>query len=415
MKIGFLLNRFNLLSNYGPVIEAAFERGHEVILFCLRNAGDSKEPSGILEEKIPVFSQGRPLLAWFDFPQLAECAHTHGAQALILIEGVVFKDPTFISQMQLLRAQGVRVISISHFFEGILGPVSHFENFDRVCYQSAFGIGMHTQVEPALTTLKETVLAEKIAVTGSSLLDQFRDLKKDGANIRKKYGIPEGKKIVLFLSLKMAVPENWRRFAFGETSRLKGTLSLLARRDFKFVRDCWTGISYLGLLRCVKNFAERSGACLVVKTRFKNQDPMYVKQAADVFIQDGNAYPYTSAELMAIADLCIHFQSGAVMEAAFAKVPSLAIAIPQEHLRRYNPLTHRLYFEEGEKEGSLYKFQGVSTSLPLKEAYALLSQSTLSDFAVDPEQRDRYIQKYLGFGDYKNSHRILEVVEKTLS
>ena len=38
---------------------------------------------------------------------------------------------------------------------------------------------------------------------------------------------------------------------------------------------------------------------------------------ADLFVErDDAVYPYTSIQLMAVADLCIHFQSGAVLEAA---------------------------------------------------------------------------------------------------
>ncbi len=50
---------------------------------------------------------------------------------------------------------------------------------------------------------------------------------------------------------------------------------------------------------------------------------------------DDGVFPYTSIELMAIADLCIHFQSGAVLEAAHAGVPSLSVRVPQSHLEEY--------------------------------------------------------------------------------
>ncbi len=87
--------------------------------------------------------------------------------------------------------------------------------------------------------------------------------------------------------------------------------------------------------RSVRDFCRRTGAALVVKSREKNRDPRFLRRSAPTCSSRATTacLPYTSIELMAIADLCIHFQSGAVLEAALAGVPSLSVKVPQSHLR----------------------------------------------------------------------------------
>jgi len=75
------------------------------------------------------------------------------------------------------------------------------------------------------------------------------------------------------------------------------------------------------LVRQLRRWCDDRGILLVVKTRAKNGDPAFLRRYADRYIGDEDLWPYTSAQLMAVADRCVHFQSGAVIEAAFASVP----------------------------------------------------------------------------------------------
>ena len=132
---------------------------------------------------------------------------------------------------------------------------------------------------------------------------------------------------------------------------------------------------------------------------------------ADAFVYDETVYPYTSIELMAIADLCVHFQSGAVLEAAFAGVPSLSIAVSQEHLREYSS------FDEayGGGVGTLQNFPGVVWHDDPPSAIARLGRATFDDFRLDPAAHRGYIEKFLGFADTESSVRVLEAIERGVS
>jgi hypothetical protein len=112
-------------------------------------------------------------------------------------------------------------------------------------------------------------------------------------------------------------------------------------------------------------------------------------------------------ELMAIADLCLHFQSAGVLEAAFAGVPSLSVRVSQEHLRSY--ATYDEFY--GARPGSLQNYPGVVWSASAPEAVAQLGRSALADFRVDAGQRRAYVEQFVGFDDTRSSERALDVIE----
>jgi len=171
------------------------------------------------------------------------------------------------------------------------------------------------------------------------------------------------------------------------------------------------GNGYRALLESLQRFCRRNDALLVVKSRMKNQDPGFVRELADIFVEkDEDVFPYNSIELMAVSDLCVHFQSGAVLEAAFAGVPSLSVKISQSHYERER------YFKAvfGGDPGGLQNFDGVVWSADPGEAVTLLDRSRLADFRLDYETRRQYVEKFLGFDDTRSSERVLDVIERQL-
>ena len=158
----------------------------------------------------------------------------------------------------------------------------------------------------------------------------------------------------------------------------------------------------------VRRLCNRSGATLVVKSREKNEDPPFLRRLADAFVFDESVYPYTSMELMAVADLCVHFQSAGVLEAAFAGVPSLSVQISQEHLRTY-PTYTEFY---GAQPDTLQNYAGVVWSATPREVIARLETASLADFRVDAERRGAYVGQFVGFDDTRSSDRALDVIER---
>jgi hypothetical protein len=237
------------------------------------------------------------------------------------------------------------------------------------------------------------------------MLDQLARV--DRAAVRRKYGLPDGP-VVLFMSLKMAVPEPFRRLAWAGGWRAFRAAKALVTGHGELVEPILRGNGYLDLARALQGFARRAGARLVVKSRAKNSDPAFLRRHADVFVErDEDMFPYSSIELMAVADLCVHFQSAAVLEAVHAGVPSLSIRLPQTHLEGYAS------FQEvfGGRPGSLFNFPGIVWSADAADATRLLSTARLADFCIDPVARGRYVEKFLGFDDNRSSERVLDLVE----
>ncbi len=119
----------------------------------------------------------------------------------------------------------------------------------------------------------------------------------------------------------------------GERHERGGTTSALGRRAravasregvvggrAQLIPGIRKGNPHRALAAAVREFCRRNRATLVVKSREKNRDPRFVRRMADRLVKrDDEVYPYTSMQLMSAADLCVHFQSGAVLEAAFVE------------------------------------------------------------------------------------------------
>jgi hypothetical protein len=236
-------------------------------------------------------------------------------------------------------------------------------------------------------------------------MDQLALVDRDA--VRKRYGLGRDQPVVLLMSLKMGVPDPWRHLVWGSDwrRRLRAAPSLL--RHPRWLRDLPWRHGYRELTDALGRLCRRHGAALLVKSREKNEDPSFLRRAAPS-IFDETVYPYTSMELMAIATLCIHFQSGAVLEAAFANVPSLSVAISQSHLADYASFGE-MY---GGQPESLQNFPGVVWPLHWRDAATRVDGLSLGDLRVDPEQRRRYVEKFLGFDDTRSSVRVVEAMER---
>ncbi|MEK8023148.1 MAG: hypothetical protein AAB229_05005 [Candidatus Hydrogenedentota bacterium] len=407
LNAGFLIERINLLLESGAVIDEFLARGHRVTLLCMEH--DEKYGS-IRREDLLIFKNGIPDIRMCEWKNLAGVAESAGIQALVTVEGL---DYALAGESELqfrrLRERGVRIISIPHYTETASRSLEGLSLFDRVCYQSDFTMGVHLERCGAQLSESER---RKLVVTGSPLLDQYEGL--DRPAIRRKYRLPPDRKIVLFMSLKMNVPECWRKYAFAETIP-RGILHVCGKRRFDLLPAVVFGAKYPGIMRSMKSFCRRNDALLVVKSRRKNNDPEYVRDHADHFFYDEGFYPSTSIELMSIADLCIHFQSSTVIEAVAASVPSISILISQEHIRVKNPLLHRMWFPPGNISPSWHNFQGIVHAVEVCEFRRRVSGASWGDFPFDSSRREEYVRRYLGYADTRSRARIADLVETVVA
>jgi len=407
VRIAFLASRKGYLKVMGSLIQAALDRGHEAILLTdpnERKPGEAATDADLAHwpaaQRVP-HRQGQPLLH-----RLTEAR----AQALVGPSlHFVLRATGLAADRAAARAAGVRLYSVDYVLETLTSDPEAYRVIDVTFYATEFERRLHWEIlaDRFAAVAREVSLPARSAVCGSTMLDQLALVDRD--RVRRRLGLPPDRPVVLLMSLKMAVPEPWRRFVWGDGPAPVRAALALARGHAALVPAIWKGNGYRELVDALRDFCRRSGAALVVKSRGKNRDPRFLRESADVWVEsDYSVFPYTSIELMAITDLCVHFQSGAVLEAAVAKVPSLSVKVPQSHLQDYPG--HEQVF--GGREGTLQNFPGVVWSAGHEEAVACLRGRRLGDFVVDAPAHRRYLEQFVGGDDGRNSHRVLDVIER---
>lgn len=406
MRIAFLASRKGFLKVMGALIQATVDRGHEAVLLVdpdERKPGEAATPADLGHwpaARVVAHRRGRPLLR-----QLSEV----GADALVGPSlHFVLCSMGADAGIAAARDASVRLYSVDYVLETLTSAPEAYRLVDVTFYATEYERRLHWDLlAPRFAEVARDVSLEtRSAVSGSTMLDQLAIVDRDGT--RRRLGIAAGRPVVLLMSLKMAVPEPYRRYVWRDGSAFTRMARATAHGQIGLFPDIWRGNAYRELVEAAHAFCRRNGAVLLVKSREKNRDPRFLRRSADVFVESDDAvYPYTSIELMAIADLCVHFQSGAVLEAAAASVPSLSVKAPQSHLQNYPG--HEEIF--GGRDGSLQNFAGVVWSVEAAEAADRFAGSGLAEFKIDPEARRRYLDRFVGEADGRSSHRVLDVIE----
>ncbi|HWP77983.1 MAG TPA: hypothetical protein VNU03_25905 [Methylomirabilota bacterium] len=408
MKIAFLASRKGYLKVMGSLIQAALDHGHEALL--LTDPGERKPGEATTAEDLAHWPRAR-VLPIQRGASLAPPLAREGAEALVGPSlHFVLSSIGSEEDIRAVRAAGVRLYSVDYIVEALNSRPEAYRLLDRTFYTSEYERSWHWHGSPFkedFAALGQSLRSARSAISGSTMLDQLGLV--DRGAVRRHLGIGPDKPVVLFMSLKMAVPEPRRRFLWGDGSALTRTARAVVHGNAGLVPEIWKGNGYRALAHAVRRFCDRAGAALVVKSREKNRDPRFLRNVADVFVErDDEVFPYTSIQLMGVADLCIHFQSGAVLEAAMAGVPSISIRVPLSDDQQKYP-AHTFAFDV--ERGSLSNFPGVAWFTSPEGAVALLEGRTLADFRLDPAARRAYVERYLGFDDLGSSRRVLQVIE----
>ena len=406
MTLGFLVLRKGFLKVMGVTIQAALDRGHRVVLVWDPN--EAKPGELVTEAELETWPRARRVVYRRGTP-FWPVLEAEGIEALISPSLYYVIEATMAPEdVEAIGRAGIRLYSLDYSLETAISNPAGYGVIDTTFYVSEYQRQLHwTLLADQFAALAPGVdRIGRSAVCGSTMLDQLSVV--DRAAVRKRYRLGPDQPVVLFMSLKMAVPDPWRRQVWGAAPRPWRALRALLSGHAAWTGEILRGQGYRELMESLRACCARTGAALVVKSREKNEDPPFVRDLADVFVYDERVYPYTSMELMAIASLCVHFDSGAVLEAAFAGVPSLSVAVSQAHLSGH------AYFDElyGGRPGSMQNFSGVVWRMRPREAIEQLHRRSLGDFAIDPEARHRYVEKFQGFDDTHSSARVIDTIER---
>jgi len=409
VTLGFLVLRKGYLKVMGALIQAALERRHDVVL--LWDSQETKSGERVAEKDLAAWRPSARVVQWSRGEPFAPVVRAAGVRALVAPTlGSAFPSFGLESEVPALRAAGVQLYSVDYGLDTAARDPAGYQTVDVTFYATDWQRELHWKHAGFAAIGDRAALSTRSAVVGSTMLDQRAVV--DRAAVRKRYDLDD-RPVVLLLSLKMNVGDPPRWLAWGDGGRWRRAARALAqrrvawRRRLAWARRAPRGNEHRGLVQALRRFCDANGAALVVKSREKNGDPAFLRRAADAFIVDESVYPYTSMELMSIADLCVHFQSAGVLEAAFAGVASLSVRVGQDHLRAY-PTFDEFY---GARPGSLQNFAGVVWSVTQAEAIERLGRARLGDFRLDPPARRAYVEKFVGVDDTRASQRVLDVIE----
>ena len=132
----------------------------------------------------------------------------------------------------------------------------------------------------------------------------------------------------------------------------------------------------------------------MVKGRAKNGDPWWMRWGADAYVTDAES-PAMSLSLLRRAQWCVHFESGAGLEAALMGAYSIAIAVPQSHII--------------DLPGGTLQYGGASAM----HDWPGVAQYGWPDGVVftSETQRAKYLEFFVGSTDGRSGERVIQVAE----
>ena len=412
MKLAFIIERRSYYRLLGPIIDEALAQGLEVE--CWHNYGHPQTglkgyqfPSIALA---PTFGNGRPALTpYHEIDELRRWLLQHRADVVIALHppSRYFADPPRESLPKWVGVQYAAEFFTQDPSWGLLAC-------DVIAVYSDWWVRWvmaYWQQEGRVSPACEQRLREKVVVVGFPELDQVRLI--NPAAIRRRWGIPPDQPVVALLPFPGSIhPSFWARKIFLEPHPLKQAANVVLDGRFKYWPHILHGWTDIRMVQAVREFCDRQQAHLLVKSRLKTPTPAYTKTLADTHVVDESDYPSTILEVLSIANLCISFYSMAALEAAALGVPNLCLTFPGEDLNDEEGYAERFDPLFSPREGGIFQFRGVSTTMPIPLAIQRLPASSFADFPHDPAARQAYMKQFLGYDGGQSSRRVLEAIHR---
>ncbi len=271
-------------------------------------------------------------------------------------------------------------------------------------------------------------------VIGTPEFDTFKGINKD--EVRKKYKIPQGKSILLYLPFPYTLRN---RYSAWDRAFAGFFLNTLMSKDGSYIHNKKNGLfkfilfktycllkiildkfalKYLilgwtekSVFKAVRRFADKNNQFMVVKPRMKFPLIEIIKKKADLIIWDTEKQqdPAIMKELLSLAKLTISFSSYSVLTSIFADVYHLNIELPFEF---FIDKAHKFWFPY--TRPSIFNFSGVCDSWSIKKVINRLYTTPIKNFSVKSAERKKYIKLFNEYDDYNTSGRFFNYIESYL-
>ncbi|MBI2173954.1 MAG: hypothetical protein HYU33_01995 [Candidatus Omnitrophica bacterium] len=414
MKVAFLIVRQNFYRIFGPLIDEALRRGWFVECWH-----DINQPSSGFKgylfpspEAVPVFAHGHPVVKTYHGPATLE--KELKAEDFDVVVSIF--PPLFYLGHEPDR-QGAPWVCMQDVSDIFLngGPEGLLSCAVIAVYSDWWlNKGLHFFKERGWLLPQDSrieAIRLRTVFTGMPELDQRQHI--DPKEVRRRWGIPKGQPVVVYLPFPGAWDSFWVRYLFREPNRFRQSFRMLQHRRFDQWLWVWRGLNEARVVRALRTFCDRNQAYLIVKSRRKTRIPKEVAAVADRCLYDESYYPATILEVLSIANVCVNFYSAAVLEAAAWSVPSLCIRLPEvEYCDGNEECRARLAHFFNDKEGESFQFQGVSSVVGIEEMVERFPKEKLASFRIDPQAQRAYLHRFAGGGDELSSARALQVLER---
>ena len=346
MILGVLLRRRAHLKTLASVIDAGHARGHDVRI--IYDPVAAKKGDSLNRDEVTRIWPATPISR----PRGTRESRPPEVDVLVGVDAA------------LAPFSGLPMIGVDNFFDRWLQPLRSDVTY---AWTSLTHVTTH-----------RTLWSGEIhhpSIVGWLQADQVSLASVDAA----MDGIREPRDSAVFFTLKMAVPEPWRHSREGRAS-------------------------YRDIFEQAKRKAKDEGLRFIVKSRAKHRDPWWVRWRWAEYHLDECMVPYTSLSLLARAEWCVHFESGAVWEAALMGAYSYAIPVPQSHI--INLPGGRLQYG-----GDALMHDWPAVSQYGMEGPGRVPQRIIRRPRVDQEARRAYLDHFLGPCDGKAGERVVQMAE----
>lgn len=259
MKIAFALKEVTYLKSFMPLIRLWGAR-HEILIFIYSR--NEKLTSPVRNRESLEILKPYPWVWYKKAEDVIRGCRERGFRNLITLEGEPFQDEDNTDR-------DLNVVVITHMVDFTRTLPWYYEDVDRILLHSRY---MTHNLE-----FKDE--QGKFLYTGYPQYLVLKDL--DAQEIRKKYDLPAGDRILCVLGPK--------KMFYRETHRV---------------------------LKEICDYARERGLYIVYKTRKKDRVSLYIRWLLrnHRYFYDVSFYPPTSLELMFVSDLVINFDSTGIQE-----------------------------------------------------------------------------------------------------
>ncbi|MFA5260644.1 MAG: hypothetical protein WC450_05385 [Candidatus Omnitrophota bacterium] len=438
MRVIFLVYRTNYYRYYTPVIQEALRRGYTVECWHDYSAPRTGTKGFTFPDiqHVPDFpGSGQPQKTVFEGPEDLEkkLREAKTIDAVVSIYPLKFSLPNaFLDQFPFTWV--TLMTGPDNFFQiPQLGFLKKRRN------KELFLVHSESYAEKGQLFLKnfhpeytDYLYPDntRMMVSGNAEFDAFKGIDPDA--VRAKYGLPAGKKILLYLPFPYCNRNRssaWERAFCGLfTNTASAPDGMLVHdkknhilKDFmqksqnllRVMQDPLSrrflaqGMNEAKVFHSIREFCLRNNLHLVVKPRMKFPVADYVKESADQIVWDDERQqnPPVLKELLTVSRMCVMYYSFASLAAIYAGVYCLNVNVPKEFFINE---AQRFWFS-GEK-GSQFNYPGVIETWEIEDVISRLPQLHLKRFEMDREKNQEFIRNYMGYGDGLCSRRVWDAV-----